>query len=227
LESGIIDVRRAISESNDALAAGLAAELAAAGVFALNVIGGAGAGKTSLIIRLAGLLKDLNLAVIEGDIASDIDTRTLRGLGVEAWQINTGGECHLNAAHIRAQLERHPIVGPTLLLIENIGNLVCPADFAIGEHAKLLVCSTAEGSDKPYKYPQAFRVAAAIAVTKTDLEALAGFGRAHFERGLRALNPAAPLFWTNARTGEGCAELAAWLRVRSGHQLPPPGGRIL
>jgi hydrogenase nickel incorporation protein HypB len=212
LKRGFFEVKRAIGQSNDALASGLAAELAAAGVFALNLIGGAGAGKTSLIIRLASLLKGVRLAVIEGDIASDIDTRTLRGLGIEAWQINTGGECHLNAVHIRAQLEEHPFDGPGLLLIENIGNLVCPADFAIGEHAKLLVCSTAEGSDKPYKYPQAFRVAAAVAVTKTDLEAPAGFDRAQFERGLRALNPGAPLFWTCARTGEGFAELAEWLR---------------
>jgi hydrogenase nickel incorporation protein HypB len=166
-----IELKRAVYEENDALAAAIRASLRARGVFAVNILGGPGAGKTSLVSRLAERLGGEGLAVIEGDVASDLDTRSLRALGIEAYQIETGGDCHLNAAMIGAILRRMAVRDGSWLFIENIGNLVCPAEFVIGEELKIVVASAAEGSDKPYKYPAAFARSAACILSKIDLAA--------------------------------------------------------
>lgn len=207
-----IELKRAVYEENDALAREIHESLRARGIFTVNVLGSPGAGKTSLITRLAERLAPEALAVIEGDVASDIDTVALRALGIDAYQIETGGDCHLNAPMIRAILGKMSIADGSWLFIENIGNLICPAEFVIGEDLKLLVASVAEGSDKPYKYPSAFAKSAAFALTKIDLREPIGFDEAYFRAGVRALAPAAPIFPINGRSGEGADALASWLR---------------
>jgi hydrogenase nickel incorporation protein HypB len=212
-----VELRRAIYEENDALAREIHEGLRSRGIFAVNVLGSPGAGKTSLIKALAQRLglsgqRPGGFAVIEGDVASDIDTVALRALGIAAYQIETGGDCHLNAPMIEAVLARMEIADGSWLFIENIGNLICPAEFVIGEDLKLLVASVAEGSDKPYKYPAAFARAAAVVLSKPDLAEAVGFDEAYFRAGLASVAPGAPVFPLNGRTGEGSDELASWLR---------------
>jgi hydrogenase nickel incorporation protein HypB len=212
-----LELKRAIYEENDALAREINEGLRSRGIFTVNILGSPGAGKTSLITRLAERLgssgpRHEGFAVIEGDVASDIDTRALRALGIDAYQIETGGDCHLNAPMLRAVLGRMTVAEGSWLFIENIGNLICPAEFVVGEDLKLVVASVAEGSDKPYKYPTAFARSAACALTKTDLREAVGFDEAFFRAGLESVAPNAPLFPLNGRTGEGVDELADWLR---------------
>lgn len=206
-----IVMRKAVYAENDELARGVRDELRGLGVFTVNVLGGAGAGKTSAIIRLIENLPGRRVRVVEGDIESDIDTDRLRSLGVEAFQIRTGGDCHLNAPMMRAVLPKLDLTGGGFLFVENIGNLVCPAEFVIGEDVKLLVCSVPEGADKPYKYPAAFERAAAVVLGKTDLLPYVPFDVDYFKAGVRALNPDAPIFEVSALKGEGFGPLAAWL----------------
>jgi len=213
-----VELKRAIYEENDALALRIHEELAERGIFTVNVLGSPGAGKTSLITRLAEALaseggKPVGFAVIEGDVASDIDTVALRALGIDAYQIETGGDCHLNAPMIRAVLGRMRIADGSWLFIENIGNLICPAEFVIGEDLKLVVASVAEGSDKPYKYPTAFARSAACVLTKIDIAEPIGFDEVFFRAGLNSVAPNAPLFPVNGRSGQGIDALAAWLRT--------------
>lgn len=209
-----IVVKRAIYEENDARAKAIHESLSARGVFTVNVLGGPGAGKTSLISALARRIRASGdqLAVIEGDLASDIDTRALRELGIDAYQIETGGDCHLNAAMIEAVLPRLRVEDGSWLFIENIGNLVCPAEFVIGEDLKLVVVGVSEGGDKPYKYPFIFNKSAACVLTKVDLKAAMGFDEAFFQAGLAAASPQAALLPLNGRTGEGADRILEWLR---------------
>lgn len=211
-----IEIKRAIYEENDSIARGIHDELHARGVFTVNVLGSPGSGKTSLIAQLAASLgRESPFAVIEGDVASDIDTKRLRELGIDAYQIETGGDCHLNAAMIRAVLQRMEVPDHSWLFIENIGNLVCPAEFVIGEDIKIVVASAAEGSDKPHKYPAAFARSAACVLTKIDLIEAVGFDIDFFRSGLVSVAPGAELFPMNARSGQGVAAFAAYLlRVR-------------
>lgn len=210
-----VPIREAIYAANDEVASRVHTQLSSRGIFTVNILGSPGAGKTSLIIRIAEVLKSVEsskkLAVIEGDIASDIDTQTLLSLGIPAYQINTGGDCHLNAPMIEAVLSRMPIADRSWLFIENIGNLICPADFTIGEDLKIVVASVAEGSDKPYKYPLVFSVSAACALSKIDLAEAVGFQEAYFRSGYASAASAAPLFPLNAKTGAGVPQLVDWL----------------
>jgi hydrogenase nickel incorporation protein HypB len=217
-----IDVKRAVYEENDAIAREIHDGLQARGVFTVNVLGSPGSGKTSLITHLARRLgADSPFAVIEGDVASDLDTRRLRESGIDAYQIETGGDCHLNAPMIRAVLGKMPVPDRSWLFIENIGNLVCPAEFVIGEDIKIVVASVAEGSDKPHKYPAAFARSAACALTKIDLAEAVGFDADFFRSGLASVAPGAALFPMNARSGEGVeafAKYLAELRAHLSHQ---------
>jgi len=206
-----------IHGANDRIADHIRHELTHRRVFAVNVMGAPGIGKTTVLTQTLRRLTALAPCVIEGDIESDIDTQTLRGLGVPAWQINTFGACHLDAPLVQNAVQnmdfeqiRSDRAG-CLLFIENVGNLVCPAEFSIGEHAKLLICSVTEGSDKPYKYPLAFERADFIVLNKTDLLPYVDFDEEFFMKGLRALNRDAPLVRCSGKTGEGWGELAALL----------------
>jgi hydrogenase nickel incorporation protein HypB len=207
-----ISIKEAIYEENDAKAKEIRDSLAAKGIFTINILGGAGAGKTTTLINIIKRLEGIKPYVIEGDIESDIDTQTLRKFGVDAFQINTGGNCHLNAPMMEAILPQIDLSTKGILFIENIGNLVCPAEFVIGEDLKILVCSVPEGSDKPYKYPTAFRKAAAIILTKKDLLPYIPFDLEYFEKGVRALNPDAPIFIVSGMNGEGFDKAAEWIR---------------
>jgi len=154
--------------------------------------------------------------VIEGDVASDIDTKALRDLGIDAYQIETGGDCHLSAAMIETIVGRMELKKNGWLFVESIGNLICPAEFVIGEDIKLVISSTAEGSDKPYKYPTIFQKAAAVILTKKDLAPYVGFDYGFFSAGVRALNPDARIFQVNALSGEGFDAVVEWLRDLKG-----------
>jgi len=211
-----IELKRAIYEENDRLAGEIHEGLRSRGVFTVNVLGSPGAGKTSLLMRLAERLAPDPLAVIEGDVASDIDARALKALGIDAYQIETGGDCHLNAPMIQAILGKMKIADDSWLFIENIGNLICPAESVIGEDIKIVVASVAEGSDKPYKYPLAFQRSAACILTKPDLMKAVDFDEVFFRSGLSSVAPEAPLFTVNGRTGEGADALVEWLRAARG-----------
>ena len=202
----------AIQSRNEALAGRLNQRLTEKGVYAVNVMGSPGAGKTSV---LTGLIKALNKPafVIEGDIESDIDTTKLRELGIGSYQINTGGACHLDSPLIEKAVDENPLEN-CFLFIENIGNLVCPAEFMIGEHMKLLICSVPEGADKPYKYPLAFEKAGAVVLNKIDLLPYVAFDYDYFEKGVRFLNRTAPIFKLSAVRGEGFGELAGLLSCK-------------
>jgi len=205
-----IEIKRAIYEKNDQLAAEINARLRARGVFTVNILGSPGAGKTSLVRQLAERLPG-PLAVIEGDVSSDIDTQALRALGVDAWQIETGGDCHLNAPMIEAILGQMHVRDGSWLLIENIGNLICPAEFVVGEDLKLVVSSAAEGHDKPMKYPAIFGRSAACVLTKLDIAEAIGFDEAAFRKGIETVAPGLPIFPLNGRSGAGADSIASWL----------------
>jgi hydrogenase nickel incorporation protein HypB len=176
-----------------------------------NFIGSPGAGKTALLEALAGALAGrLKFAVIEGDCATARDAERVAARGIHAVQIVTGDGCHLPAAAVRAALADLPADGECVL-VENVGNLVCPAAFDIGETAKVAVLSVTEGEDKPLKYPALFRKAGALVLTKTDLLPHLRFDLDACRRALRQVNSVAPLFEVSARSGRGLAALADWL----------------
>lgn len=210
-----IEVMENIHDENERIAMGINEELTKRGVFAVNVMGSPGAGKTSCIIQIVRRLKGFASFVIEGDIESDIDTRTMTSLGIKTVQINTGGACHLDAPLIKNVLPGFELSNRSILFIENIGNLVCPAEFIIGEHIKLLIATVTEGSDKPYKYPLAYEKADAVILNKADLLPYVDFNRNFFEKGFRALNPDAPLFYVSSKTEEGFGQVAEWLSDRA------------
>jgi hydrogenase nickel incorporation protein HypB len=204
-----VPVIERILGANDRLAADNRARLDAAGVFSLNFLASPGAGKTSLVeqtvSRLAGRLR---LAVIDGDIATSIDADRAAAAGATAVQINTGGECHLDAVMLQGALEQLDLSAVDLLIVENVGNLICPANFALGTHKSILVASIPEGDDKPYKYPGTYRGVDALVINKLDLLPYVKFDMDYFRRGVAALNPGLVTFPLSCRTGEG---LEAWL----------------
>jgi hydrogenase nickel incorporation protein HypB len=205
-----------IHDENDHIASHVREDLTEKGIFAINVMGAPGIGKTSAIKGLIEKLRGITPYVIEGDIESDIDARALRALGVKTFQINTFGACHLDAPLVHNAVGNMEFDEKGVLFIENIGNLVCPAEFSIGEHALMLICSVTEGSDKPYKYPLAFEKADLILLNKVDLAPHLDFDEAFFMKGLRALNKDAPVIKLSAKTGEGFDEAAAWIAARAG-----------
>jgi hydrogenase nickel incorporation protein HypB len=206
-----IDVYENVMDANEKAAGVLNGKLDEAGVFFINLLGSPGAGKTSTLLGLIPLLPRPSF-VIEGDIESDIDTIKLREAGIPAVQINTEGACHLETPQIEAAL---PEIRSAYLFVENIGNLVCPAEFLIGEHCKVLLSTVTEGSDKPYKYPLAFEKADLILINKTDLLPYVEFDVEYFTAGVRRLNAQAPILQICAKTGEGLQEAAAWIINRS------------
>ncbi len=202
-----------ILAGNDQIAARNQVQFAAAGVLVVNIMASPGAGKTSTIVRtIEGLHDQLAIGVIEGDIAGSIDTETVLRAGArDAVQINTGGSCHLEANMIQRAVETLDLEALDLLFVENVGNLVCPTHWALGEAVRLCVSSTAEGHDKPIKYPELFTVCDVILLNKIDLMAHVDFDRAFFYDAVRALNPAVPIFEISCRTGEGLPQWFAWL----------------
>lgn len=207
-----LKVEEKILSANDRLALENRARLDRAGVHAVNLMASPGAGKTSLILRtLAATRGRCSLGVIEGDLASRVDADKVQAAGAPAIQINTGGGCHLDAVMLSHALDELDLGAIDLLLIENVGNLVCPTQFALGEHRRVLVASVPEGHDKPVKYPSSFMDMDAIVLNKIDLAPHVDFDYIAFERAVRAVNPIAPLFPLSCRTGEGVDAWVTWL----------------
>jgi hydrogenase nickel incorporation protein HypB len=206
-----------ILKANDQLAEENRARLDAAGVKALNVVGSPGCGKTTLLEALFACLKGrVRPAVIEGDIAGSIDAERIDALGIPVVQINTDGACHLDAMMIAAAARNFDYQAIDLLVIENVGNLVCTAGFDLGEHLRLVVLSVTEGDDKLVKYPAIFQRSHALVITKTDLLPHTNFNLARAIADMKHLAPESPVFQVSALRGEGIAELADWLLANRG-----------
>ncbi|GLB25555.1 hydrogenase accessory protein HypB [Lacrimispora xylanolytica] len=212
-ENKEIEIMQSVYDKNDETASRINASLTEKGIFAVNVMGAPGAGKTTSLIQIIKQLDGINSYVIEGDIEADFDTKKLLSLGVQAIQINTGGACHLDSPVIGEAVEEMELQ-KGVLFIENIGNLVCPAEFMIGEHVKMLISTVTEGSDKPYKYPLAFEKADIILINKCDLIPYLDFDEDFFMKGVRALNKSAPVIKVSGKTEEGYDQVAAWIREK-------------
>lgn len=209
-ENKEIEIMQSVYDKNDQVASQINASLTSKGIYAINVMGAPGAGKTTSLIQIIKRLSDVTSYVIEGDIEADFDTKTLQSLGVKAIQINTGGACHLDSPLIGEAVDKLNI-SDGVLFIENIGNLVCPAEFMIGEHAKMLISTVTEGSDKPYKYPLAFEKADLILLNKCDLLPYIDFDEDFFMKGVRALNQTAPVIKVSGKTEEGYEKVVEWI----------------
>lgn len=183
------------------------------GLFVINFMSSPGAGKTTLLERTISALKnEFAIAVIEGDIRGQIDAERIERHGVPVLQINTGGECHLDANMIRNGLDEMDLSGKDLLIIENVGNLVCPAEFKVGENFKAMILSVPEGDDKPYKYPLMFKESRVLIINKIDLLGILDFNIQKVEETARALNPDMVIFHVSSKTGEGFEAWLDWLR---------------
>ena len=184
-------------------------------VFAINFMASPGAGKTSVIARVVEALKPRHRLVgIDGDIATTIDSDRMTAMGIPAVQINTGGACHLDAAMLHGALSKIDLTGTDIIIIENVGNLICPASFKLGTHLDVLIASVPEGDDKPYKYPPMYRGVQAVVLNKMDLLPYFDFDMAYFQRGVEALNPGLAFFPLSAKTGEGVDTFLELLEAR-------------
>ena len=207
-----IKVLKNILGANDQIAAKNRELMDTHKVFAVNIMASPGAGKTSVVLQTIRALKNkTRIGVIEGDIASSIDAETVAKEGVPVVQINTGGECHLESFQIQNALTNLPLPDIDLLLIENVGNLVCPAEFSIGEDLKVLIASVPEGDDKPYKYPLMFNTVDVIVLNKIDLLPYVKFNIEGFTKTVKTINPKVELFKVSCTTGEGLQPWANWL----------------
>jgi hydrogenase nickel incorporation protein HypB len=208
-----IPVVENILNANDRIAQENYSRLEAAGIFSINILASPGAGKTSLIEQTLPRLKGkLRVAAVDGDIATSIDSDRAAAAGaLAAIQINTGGDCHLDAVMLHGALEQLDLTRFDLLIVENVGNLVCPANFKLGTHKTVLVASVPEGDDKPYKYPGTYRGVDVLVINKIDLLPYVNFRMDYFERGVQVLNPGVTTFHTSCTSGEGLDAWADWL----------------
>ena len=208
-----VPVVERILSANDRLAEQNRARLDEARVFGLNIMAAPGAGKTSTILQtIKALSPRVRLGVIEGDTAAvTIDADKVIAAGMPAVQVNTGGECHLDAVMMSSALSQLPLDQIELLIVENVGNLICPAAFALGTHANVVIASVAEGDDKPYKYPNIYRGIDALIINKIDLLPYVDFNMDYFQRGIEMLNPGVVTFPMSCRTGEGIDRWISWL----------------
>ena len=197
---------------NDRLAQENRARIDSAGVFSINIMASPGAGKTSLIEQTVRALQGkLRIGMINGDIATSLDADRAAAAGAKAVQINTGGDCHLDAIMLQDALLRIDLSTIDLLIVENVGNLICPASFMLGTHKNVLVASIPEGDDKPYKYPGMYRGADAVVINKIDLLPYVSFRMDYFQKGIEVLNPGVVQFQLSCRTGEGLDAWQNWL----------------
>jgi hydrogenase nickel incorporation protein HypB len=207
-----ISVVEKILSANDRVAESNRHLLDQAKIFSINLMASPGAGKTSLIeLTVKTLSEGMKVAVIDGDIATNLDANRAAAAGATALQINTGGECHLDANMLQAALSQLELRQYDLLIVENVGNLVCPASFPLGTHKSILIASIPEGDDKPYKYPGMYRGVDALVINKTDLLPYVQFDMEFFSRGVEILNPGVITFPMSCRTGEGLPAFIDWL----------------
>lgn len=207
-----VQLNKPILDLNNRFAEEIRKRMQKHGIYLLDLLASPGAGKTSLILATIEALKNrYRIAVIEGDIASDLDAVKIKETGTPAIQINTGGACHLEAAMIQRALEQLPVSELDLIIIENVGNLVCPTDFYLGEDAKAMILSVPEGHDKPLKYPGVFQVARAIVLSKIDTMPVFDFDKSAFEQSIKQLNPQAAFFSLSTISTEGLSAWTQWL----------------
>jgi hydrogenase nickel incorporation protein HypB len=212
----IIKVERKVLEKNDELAARTREVFHQHGVFAVNMVSSPGSGKTNILERTLEYLKDsLRTAVIEGDVQTDLDAQRVAKFGVPVVQIITNGGCHLDANLIQNALNNIDLKGVRLLVIENVGNLVCPANYDLGEDMKIVVASTTEGDDKPLKYPGMFRNASALIINKIDLVPYVNCNLEELKANALRINPALKVFETSCVTKQGIAEWCTWLKEQA------------
>jgi len=207
-----ISVVEKIHSANDQLALENKQQLDQADLFSLNIMASPGAGKTSLIEKTLPLLKsDYKIAAIDGDVATSIDADRAAEAGATAVQINTGGQCHIDAHMLRNALMELDLDGFDLLLVENVGNLICPASFKLGTDKNILIASIPEGDDKPYKYPAMYQDVDALIINKIDLLPYVKFNMEYFQKGVQMLNPDLITFPISCTTGEGIEEWVNWV----------------
>ena len=213
-----IDLKEAILLDNDMMAASLRKKLREKNVFMVNLMASPGAGKTSLLIQTIRRMKnDFQIGVIEGDIDSMVDSYKISDEGVQVVQLHTGGSCHVDAAMISHVIDHLDLDQLDLLFLENVGNLVCPAEFDTGANLKAMILSVPEGDDKPLKYPLMFSICDALIVNKADYLPDPGFDPAALERYVRKLNPDIHLFQVSCRAETGLESWCSWLAEQSNH----------
>jgi hydrogenase nickel incorporation protein HypB len=212
MTKNILVVEKILS-ANDRIAAENRMIFDVAGIKAFNLMASPGAGKTSLIEQTVKRMRPtMNLAVIDGDIATSLDADRAKAAGAVAVQINTGGECHLDAAMLNSALKQMDLTGIGLIIVENVGNLVCPASFQLGTHKSVLIASIPEGDDKPYKYPGMYRGVNALVINKIDLQPYVEFNMDYFRKGVEILNPGLVTFPLSCKTGEGLDSWIEWIK---------------
>ena len=216
MSSEKVTVVEKIMDANDQVALTNRKILDQAGIFSLNIMASPGAGKTSVILQtIKTLAPEIRIGVIEGDTAPvTIDADKVIAAGMPALQINTAGNCHLDAVMLSRGLESFPLADIDLLIVENVGNLICPASFKLGTHANVVIASIPEGDDKPDKYPTIYRGLDVLIMNKIDLLPYIRFNKEYFLKGVEMLNPGLTTFQVSCETGEGIAEWAEWLKAR-------------
>jgi len=207
-----IKVMKNIMHANQQIAQENRSMFSMRGITVVNIMASPGAGKTSTILKMIDELKvHTDISVIEGDIASSIDAQKIEEIGISVVQINTGGGCHLDANMIKTVIPDLNVKDKSIIFVENVGNLVCPSSFDLGESIKMVIASVPEGHDKPFKYTSMFEAADVIVLNKTDLIPYIDFDMNEFMKGVRVLSEKAEVFPISCRTGEGIKDLAAWL----------------
>jgi hydrogenase nickel incorporation protein HypB len=210
-----VNVMTDILKANDLLAQDIKRLLEQKNIVCWNIMGSPGSGKTALLEKLIPMLPDgIRAGVVEGDIATSRDAERVARTGAQSTQINTQGACHLDAAMVRSSLESLDLDSLDLLFIENVGNLVCPSGFALGEKGRIVVSSITEGDDKPEKYPSMFKTADLVVVNKIDLIDATDFKLDNFTRDTKAIRPGAEILAVSARSGEGFEKLVSWVMSR-------------
>ena len=223
----LVRIEKDILARNDAYARENRERLSEAGVFAINLVSSPGSGKTTLLVKTIEMLKStVPVAVIEGDQETSLDAARIRATGVPTLQINTGRGCHLDAHMVGHALESLPLKRNSILFIENVGNLVCPAAFDLGEACKIVVFSTTEGEDKPLKYPDMFAASSLMLINKIDLAPVLDFDLARTIEYARRINPGIEVLTVSARTGEGFAGFYAWVRKRQARLAGQAAGEV-
>lgn len=208
----VIELKKSVTESNDRDAEVLRRELKGRDIFLINLMSSAGSGKTTLLSRtISDLAGRVRIGVMEADIASDVDAKRIASLGADSIQVHTDGMCHMDAGMTRAGLDALENNGSRIVFLENIGNLICPAEFDTGAHKKVMILSLPEGDDKPLKYPLMFRESDALVITKIDAAPYFNFDLEAAAARARALNPDIAVFPVSAKTGEGMKAWEDWL----------------
>lgn len=211
IDTKIIQIQKNIFEDNDKLALEIRNQLLEKRISLINILGTPGCGKTTFLINVINKMRDKKILVIEGDLESDIDTVVLNKLGIDAFQINTHGGCHLDAVMIRKSLEQIIDKDYDIIFVENVGNLICTNEYDLGESLRVLITTVTEGSDKPYKYPYIFERSDAVIINKIDLSPFVQFDEEYYNRGIKLVNKSAPVFKVSSTKNENIDLFVDWM----------------